>query len=113
MNKQKLILCLRDLSESEIIRIHNEINQDYDYIYNMSDFNDLYNDYTPLQIADLIHNRDEFFTIDDEYFYYNRCGNITSFSDINDTEFSPINYDYIADYMIRNNQNFDISTIQS
>lgn len=69
----------RRLMNSEIIDIHNSIcvkndNSD-DMIWNMDDFNEMFNDYKPIEIANML---DSDFDTNAPYFFFDGYGHVHS-----------------------------------
>lgn len=71
---------IRDENIDELIRIHNiycyQVNETENCIYLMDTFNNLYQDMTPLEIADMMRVYGVNFTSEDKYFN----GELKSFS---------------------------------
>ena len=72
--------------EDEIVRLWNEVHEAWanrdEYIYRMFEFDDLFQDNTPLQIVSEVEGRN--FDTSDRWFYYERGIYLKSFSSIGD-----------------------------
>lgn len=113
---EKIVEILENMNTAEIIEIHNEYcdascNMD-DYIYHMSDFDDVMHGMTPWEIARCCFYGKEFCPAND-YFRFNGYANLESF-DYAPEGNSGIYISDIADYIERNNDalgNYEIEEI--
>lgn len=77
--KQAIKYHINTMHDIDLIRLVSEIssyNGGYNAFYNMDEFNDIYCDVPPIQIADEVTGTN--FSADDDYFYYNEIGNLCS-----------------------------------
>ncbi len=97
---EKLTNLLEEMSESELLTIHNnycDSANGYDnYIYNMDDLNELLDGKSPEEIARLIFYGD--FNPNHDYFTFNGYGNLESITGYNLTDYIFISD--IVDYII-------------
>lgn len=102
--KEKIIDILENLADEDIIEIWNSYMYPYindGHIFEMSEINDiLSNNYTPLEIIEIVQNGK--FDICDDYFAFDDYGNLISFNDISDK----IDLYTIADYVIDMEEDF-------
>ena len=79
--KEAIKYHIEHMHDIDLIHLIGEINSysggygEYVF-YNMDEFNDIYCDVPPIQIADEVTGTD--FSADDDYFYYNEAGNLCS-----------------------------------
>ena len=77
--KQAIKYHINTMHDIDLICLISEINfydGGYNAFYNMDEFNDIYCNVPPVQIADEVTGTD--FSADDEYLYYNEVGNLCS-----------------------------------
>ena len=77
--KQAIKYYISTMHDIDLIHLITEINSydgGYNAFYNMDEFNDIYCNVPPIQIADEVTGTD--FSADDDYFYYNEVGNLCS-----------------------------------
>lgn len=103
--------CIDNMDASDLVWLWNEYcdNNNYsdDKIYMMSDFDELESNSTPLEIAKLIEGND--FRTGDEYFAYTIYG-AESFD--SPEEFKSFDADYLARYIVRNEDSLGNDEIQ-
>lgn len=74
-------------------------SKEVDYkIFPMSSFDEMFEGMPYLDVIKMVHNCQ--FGVNDDYFSFNTCGNIESFSDIDD--FSAFSYYELAEYLADN-----------
>ena len=74
-------------------------SKEVDYkIFPMSSFDEMFEGMSCLDVIKMVHNCQ--FGVNDDYFSFNTCGNIESFSDIDD--FSAFSYYELAEYLADN-----------
>ena len=105
-----VVSMLQDMSNSDIFVLWNKMCEDtsnYDeHIEYMDSFNELFYGSEPLEIIDMA-NTD--FSVNDDYFAFDRAGRLESFSYIED--YSCFDYSYIASHIIENGcDDVDIDT---
>lgn len=73
--------ALEELTDVEIVYVWNlyteNMRYDEDRVYSMDEFDDLFSDYTPMQIVEAVTGNE--FDPRDPYMYYDRRGNLASF----------------------------------
>ena len=77
--KEAIKYHIEHMDDIDLIYLISEINSydgGYNAFYNMDEFNDIYCNVPPIQIADEVTGTD--FSADDDYFYYNEVGNLCS-----------------------------------
>lgn len=77
--KQAIKYYIDNMRDIDLIHLISEIysyNGGYNAFYDMGEFNDIYCDVPPIQIADEVTGTN--FSADDDYFYYNEVGNLCS-----------------------------------
>lgn len=102
--KEKIIEVLENLSDNDVMDIWNNELYPYDndeHVFEMSEINDiLSNNYTPLEIIEIVQNG-KFYSCDD-YFAFDDYGNLISFNDI----YGKADLYIIADYAINMEEDF-------
>lgn len=104
MDKQEQIKeYLENLDDSDLLSIYNEyVSETYDNdIYTMDEFDEICGSMNPSDLACKIFYGK--FNPNDEYFIFNGYENLESSDDLADF----IDFDYLADYCIRNDEDFD------
>lgn len=109
MDKQEQIKeYLKGLNDSDLLSIYNEFaNETCDNdIYTMDEFDEICETMEPSDIARrCFHGK---FNPNDEYFIFNGYANFESSDYLEDF----IDFDYLADYCIRNDEDFDDQEIR-
>ena len=105
---QEIISYIWGLSTEEQVALNNayafEDNVDAIF-YSMDEFDEICDCFSPLEIANKIFYGDEFCPAHD-YFWFNGCGNLES------SNFPEIYEEDIADYCIRNDEDFSDDSIR-
>lgn len=96
-----VVSMLQELSNSDTFALWNKMCEDtsnYDeYIEYMDSFNELFNGRDPLDIIAMANSD---FSVNDDYFAFDRAGRLESFSYVED--YSCFDYSYIASHIIEN-----------
>jgi hypothetical protein len=107
-----IVNILKDYwSNGELISLWNDYCDkhrcDDDTITDMSLFDDLFGDMSPLAIVRRVKYGD--FRPDDDYFAFNGYGNLVSFNDLSD--YGPFSYEVLAEYLVDNGDgDFEVNT---
>lgn len=100
-NKETIKNNLLNCNTVALVALHNDAVSYYgmvdDYIYNMEEFDNMNNVFTPWEIARMAFFGN--FRPCDDYFYYNGYGNLESFEYWKEKE-NFIDLDMIADYLM-------------
>lgn len=102
MNKIDSIIRIleSDWSTEDLVQAWNEFCDRRGYsdneIYYMGSFNEMFENSTPMEIAEMVLNRD--FRTDDDYFAFNAYGNVISFSDV--TDYNSFSFTELAEYLV-------------
>lgn len=100
--KEELKAILENLEDSELVRIWNEYSDCDDQIFSMDEFDEIFNGYTPWEIARTCYYSGKFCPAND-YFWFNGYGNAES----SDYPSDRIYIDDLADYILKNNEDFN------
>lgn len=92
--KDALSIVIDDLDDDKKITVWNILFSDY-HIHSMDDFNDIFYDYTPLDMMDIVQ---DYFSSSDDYFWYNSDGEITS----GDFRYTPFDKDIVINEISEN-----------
>ena len=100
--KEAIKYHIEHMHDIDLIHLISEINSyngGYNAFYNMDEFNDIYCDVPPIQIADEVVGAD--FSTDDDYFYYNEVGNLCSCDEMTAADLIRADFttDLINDFM--------------
>lgn len=107
-----IVNILKDYwSNGELISLWNDYCDKHrcdDYIIeDMSLFDDLFGDMSPLDIVRRVQYGD--FRPDDDYFAFNGYGNLVSFNDLSD--YGPFSYEELAEHLVDNGDgDFEVNT---
>jgi hypothetical protein len=107
-----IVNILKDYwSNGDLISLWNDYcdkhRRDDDTITDMSLFDDLFGDMSPLAIVRRVKYGD--FRPDDDYFAFNGYGNLVSFNDLSD--YGPFSYEALAEYLVDNGDgDFEVDT---
>jgi hypothetical protein len=113
MNKINAIVDIIDNWEThDLVTAWNERCEEQDLyderIEDMYSFDELYDGMKPTEIADMLHNAS--FSTGDDYFEFNRHGNISSFSYVSDSDW--FDMDELAEFIAENGlRNVDIDEL--
>lgn len=113
MNKIDAIVDIIDNWEThDLVTAWNERCEEQDLyderIEDMYSFDELYDGMKPTEIADMLHNAS--FCTGDDYFEFNRHGNISSFSYVSDSDW--FDMDELAEFIAENGlRNVDIDEL--
>ena len=92
----------------DIVGQLNSLNGSFEtyVLYNMDDFNEIMEGYTPTELAERIFFGD--FNINDDYFYFNGYGNLESITEYDMEGHFEMIIDEVVDSMIYNYNDLDI-----
>lgn len=79
--KEAIKYRINTMDDIDLIHLISEINSydgGYNCFYSMDEFNDIYCDVSPIQIADEVADAGDNFSADNDFFYYNEIGIICS-----------------------------------
>lgn len=114
MLKEKLTALFEDMNTSDLLNIHyeycNAVNAYDDYIYSMDQFDELFADTKPWEIARCCYYGD-FNPGTAEYFKFNGYGNLVGMYEYEINGY--IYIDDIIDYIIKNNDSLYNDDIQN
>lgn len=107
-----VVSMLREIPDSDLLTLWNKMCEDtsnYDeYIEGMYSFNELFYGREPLDIIAMANSD---FSVNDEYFAFDRAGRLESFSYVED--YSCFEYSYIASHIIENGCEEDIIDLET
>lgn len=96
--KEAIKYRINTMDDIDLIHLISEINSydgGYNCFYSMDEFNDIYCDVSPIQIADEVADAGDNFSADNDFFYYNEIGIICSCDEM--TAADMIRTDFAAD----------------
>ena len=101
-NKIKEMLKNDEYLTMDIVRQLNSLNGSFEtyVLYNMDDFDEMMEGYTPTELAQRIFFGD--FNINDDYFYFNGYANLESITEYEMSDHFEIIIDEIVDSMLYN-----------
>lgn len=109
MRKENILEILQELDDETLLTVWNEYcdedNMFDDHIYWNDEFNEVFQNRFPEDIAQVICNGE--FSINDEYFTFNGYGNLKSSSNVNNL----ICIEDLVNFILRNNETFNIDEL--
>lgn len=109
MKKEDILEILQELDDETLRAVWNEYcdedNMFDDHIYENDEFNEIFQNRSPEDIAQVICNGD--FSINDEYFTFDGYGNLESSSNVNNL----IYIEDLANFILRNDETFNIDEL--